>query len=167
MINNYMFGIALNNHPTHSWVRLFKTSKLFSCFVIKYMMEHDKNSDKIFQPSLSIYYNKDHLHLLEHLKYWIINIYASTICKHLPYCTLGRKKLSLGCGGSRGGSGVSLEPPPRLPYEIKYFGLSETKIFHFHRILKKNEIKSAKRTPTPLFTWTHFPEILDQPVQQC
>ena len=24
------------------------------------------------------------------------------------------KRLSLGCGGSRGGSGVSLEPPPRF-----------------------------------------------------
>ena len=46
MINNYMFGIALNNHPTHSWVRLFKTSKLFSCIGIKYIMKHDKNSDK-------------------------------------------------------------------------------------------------------------------------
>ena len=29
--------------------------------------------------------------------------------------------------------------------------VSETKLFHFHRIFKKNEIKSVKQTPTPLY----------------
>ena len=38
-------------------------------------------------------------------------------------------------GGSRGGSGDWLELP----------SLSETKLFHFHGIFKKNKIKSAKR----------------------
>ena len=55
-----------------------------------------------------------------------------------------------------GGSGA-LEPPPpphasvfKYSMKMKYFGLDETKLFHFHGIFKKNEIKSAKRTPTPL-----------------
>ena len=39
------------------------------------------------------------------------------------------------------------------------------KLFHFHGIFKKNEIKSAKWTPTPLFIYeTPFPEILDLPL---
>ena len=58
-------------------------------------------------------------------------------------------------GGSRGGgSGGSLEHPPctqppifKYPMKIKLFGLSETKLFHFHGIFKKNKIKSAKLTP--------------------
>ena len=33
--------------------------------------------------------------------------------------------------------------------KMKYFGLNETKLFHFHGIFKKNEIKSAKRNPDP------------------
>ena len=32
------------------------------------------------------------------------------------------------------------------PMKMKLFGLSETKLFHFHGIFNKNEIKSAKRT---------------------
>ena len=31
---------------------------------------------------------------------------------------------------------------------MKKFGLSETKLFHFHGIFKKNEIQSAMRTPS-------------------
>ena len=31
---------------------------------------------------------------------------------------------------------------------MKKIGLSETKLFHFHGIFKKNEIKSAMRTPS-------------------
>ena len=34
---------------------------------------------------------------------------------------------------------------------MKSFGLSETKLFHFHGIFKKNEIKSAKPTTTVTF----------------
>ena len=40
----------------------------------------------------------------------------------------------------------------------------ETKLFHFHGIFKKNGIKSVKRTPTLLYVWTPFPEILDPPL---
>ena len=54
-------------------------------------------------------------------------------------------------GGSSGGSRGSLEPPslPRFKYpmKMKQFGLIETKLFDFHGIFKKNEIKSAKWTP--------------------
>ena len=53
-------------------------------------------------------------------------------------------------GWSRGGSGNSLEPPLPLvfkkPIKMKWFGLSETKLFHFHWIFRKIEMKSAKRT---------------------
>ena len=45
-----------------------------------------------------------------------------------------------------------------------YFIFSETKLIHFHGIFKKNEIKSAKRTTTPLHIRTPFPEILDPPL---
>ena len=53
-------------------------------------------------------------------------------------------------GGSRAGSGGSSNPPPPPPFldnpmKMKY----ETKLFHFHGIFKKNEIKSAKLTPNP------------------
>ena len=54
-------------------------------------------------------------------------------------------------GGSRGGSGGSSEnpsPPPVFKYPMK---MSETKLFHFHGIFKKHEIKSAKQTPLPLY----------------
>ena len=40
----------------------------------------------------------------------------------------------------------------------------ETKLFHFHGIFMKNEIKSAKRTPTHLYIRTPIPEILDPPL---
>ena len=33
------------------------------------------------------------------------------------------------------------------PMKTKKFGLSETKLFHFHGIFRENDIKSAKRTP--------------------
>ena len=42
-------------------------------------------------------------------------------------------------------------PAIKYPMKIKYFGLTETKLFLFHGILKINEIKSAKRTPTSLY----------------
>ena len=37
---------------------------------------------------------------------------------------------------------------------MKYFGLSETKLFYYNGIFKKNELKSAERTPIPLYTRT-------------
>ena len=48
-------------------------------------------------------------------------------------------------------SGGSLETPSwptifKYPMKMKQFGLSETKLFHFHGTFMKNEI-SAKRTP--------------------
>ena len=49
----------------------------------------------------------------------------------------------LGTGGvySKGSRGDKLDPPRPLfiknPMNMKYFGLNETKLFHFHRILKK------------------------------
>ena len=57
---------------------------------------------------------------------------------------------------SRGVSGGSLNPPLPVPhfkmsYENEKNGLIETKLFHFHRIFKKNERKSAKPTPKPLY----------------
>ena len=39
----------------------------------------------------------------------------------------------------------------KYPMKMKYFGLTETKLLHFHGIFKINEIKSAKRAPTPLY----------------
>ena len=43
-------------------------------------------------------------------------------------------------------------PPPlsaiKYRMKMKWFGLSEAKLFHFHGIFKINEMKSAKRTPT-------------------
>ena len=50
------------------------------------------------------------------------------------------RKGSLCSGGSRGGSGGSLESPSPVfnyPMKMKKFGLSETKLFHFHGIFKK------------------------------
>ena len=43
-------------------------------------------------------------------------------------------------GGSRGVQGVRLNPLPlvfKYPIKMKWFGLSETKLFHFHGIFKK------------------------------
>ena len=66
----------------------------------------------------------------------------------------------LNSGGSRGGSGSTLERPLTLsrfwfPMKMKQFIFKETKIIckllQFHGIFKKNEIKSVKRTP-PLYT---------------
>ena len=97
-----------------------------------------------------------------------------TIVRLLPGTSCSQVELSyLASGGSRGGPGGSLEPPSPLPIvkypmKMKLFGLTETKFFHFHRIFKKNEIKSAKRTQTLLyirapFPGSTFPEILDPP----
>ena len=65
------------------------------------------------------------------------------------YCNdhLKNQKIS---GGSRGGSGGPLEPhslPPcfTFPMKMTQFVLGESKLFHFHVIFVKNEIKSAKR----------------------
>ena len=57
--------------------------------------------------------------------------------------------LILSSGRSRGGSLKPSSPPPvvKYPMKMKSFGLNETKLFHFHGIFKKKEIKSAKRTP--------------------
>ena len=57
-----------------------------------------------------------------------------------------------------GVQGVRLNPPPRphvfkYPMKMIYFGLTE--------ILKKTEIKSAKRTPTHLYILNPSPETLD------
>ena len=43
---------------------------------------------------------------------------------------------------------LSIPTPPvfKYPMKVKYFGLSEIKLFHFHGIFK-NEIKSATQTP--------------------
>ena len=51
--------------------------------------------------------------------------------------------------------------------KVKLFGLSETKLFHFHGIFKTNEIQSTKRTPTSLYIWTPFLETLDPPLGMC
>ena len=53
----------------------------------------------------------------------------------------------------RGFRGFARTPEPassffKYPMKMKYFGLTETKLFHFHGKYKKNEIKSAKRTPS-------------------
>ena len=44
-------------------------------------------------------------------------------------------------------------------------GLSETKLFHFHGVFKKNKIKSAKRTPHTFIYMNIFPQILDSPLE--
>ena len=46
----------------------------------------------------------------------------------------------------------SLSPVFKYRMKMKLFGLSETKLFYFHGIFKKNKIKSKKQTPyEPLF----------------
>ena len=57
-------------------------------------------------------------------------------------------------GGSRGGWLEPPSPSPIFKYPMKMKCFGETKLFHFHRIFKKNEIKSAKHTPTSLNIWT-------------
>ena len=52
--------------------------------------------------------------------------------------------------------------PPSHPPFLNI--LSETKLFHFHGIFKKNEIKSAKRTPHTFIYMNPFPEILNCPL---
>ena len=52
-----------------------------------------------------------------------------------------------GGGGGGWGQWVRSNPNPRPQFLIIQFGLTETKLFHFHGIFKKNEIKSEKRTP--------------------
>ena len=51
--------------------------------------------------------------------------------------------------------GFCSKPPPdpvfKYPMIMKQFGLNETKLFHFHGIFRKNEMKSAKRTPIHLY----------------
>ena len=59
-------------------------------------------------------------------------------------------------GGSRGVHWVRSNPLPapsfKYPMKMKQFGLSETKLFHFHGIFKKNEIKSQSE-PQHLYTY--------------
>ena len=44
----------------------------------------------------------------------------------------------------RGFAGIpSFAPVYKYPMKMQLFGLSETKLFHFHGIFKKNEIKLA------------------------
>ena len=49
--------------------------------------------------------------------------------------------------------GVAWAPPPPLPPSFLNIlrKWNNLELFHFHGIFKKNEIKSAKRTPTPLY----------------
>ena len=102
------------------------------------------------------------------------------ICPKSHWATaLQRKSLkfkNIYCsGGSRGVQGVCSNPPPHplfinilwiwnnlVSVRPNYF--SETKLFQFHGIFKKTEIKSVKWIPTPLYIWTHFPEIQDLPL---
>ena len=61
-------------------------------------------------------------------------------------------------GRSRGvSSNPLLAPVFKYPMKMKKFGLSETKLFHFHGILKKNEENQLYMIP--------FPENLDPPLQ--
>ena len=68
---------------------------------------------------------------------------------------IGQLNSHTSSGGSRGGSGGSLEPhslPNVFKYLLKMKRFDETNLFHIHEVFKKNEIKSTKRTPTPLYT---------------
>ena len=50
--------------------------------------------------------------------------------------------------------GFAQTPTPlvfKYPVKMKYFALSEAKLFHFHGIFEKNEIKSEKRTQHLLY----------------
>ena len=72
---------------------------------------------------------------------------------------------------SEGAQGVGLNPLPAPHFKISYengskFGFSETKLFHFHGIFKKNEIKSAKRTPIPFYIRNPGSAPADFPVQK-
>ena len=71
--------------------------------------------------------------------------------------------MNVNSGGSRWGSGGSLEPAPsprlQLSHENEIIWSHEN-----HRIFKKSEIKSEKRSPTPLYIWTPFTEILEPPL---
>ena len=48
-------------------------------------------------------------------------------------------------------------PHPCFKYPMK----NETKLFHFHGILRQIRENQQSEPPTPLYIWTRFPEILD------
>ena len=52
-------------------------------------------------------------------------------------------------------------PSIKYSMKMKWFGLDETKLFHFHRIFK---IQSTKRNQYRLYIWNPFPGILDPPL---
>ena len=105
--------------------------------------------------------------LFIHVGWWEPKFVKFLIC-HSEHMLLVLKRTISFSGGSRGGSGGSLEPPSLPPFlnilqckKMKLFGLNETKLFYFHGMFKKNEIKSAN--PTLLYIWNPFPEMLDPP----
>ena len=61
----------------------------------------------------------------------------------------------------------SRELPPhphfKYPMKMKQFGLSETKLFHFHGAFKKNEINQQSE-PHTFIHIIPYPEILDPPL---
>ena len=80
---------------------------------------------------------------------WLIDHYANfvMICAYInPLSTQWR--ILRGFGGS-----LQAPPPPppvfKYPMKMKQFGLSKTKLFHFHGIF--NSIKSAKQSLKPLY----------------
>ena len=52
-------------------------------------------------------------------------------------------------------------PVFKYPLKMKYFGLNETKLFHFYGIFKKKRNKISKVNPNPFLHMNPFPEILD------
>ena len=68
------------------------------------------------------------------------------------------------------GSLEPLLPPPifKYPMKMKLFGLSETKLFDFHRIFEKNEKNQQSEHHIPLYIYMYMnpkvPEILDPPL---
>ena len=68
----------------------------------------------------------------------------------------------------RGFRGFAWTPPPsphfKYPMKMESFGLSETKLFHFHGIYKQNEMKSAKKTP---YLYTYEPPFQKSWIRPC
>ena len=64
--------------------------------------------------------------------------------------------------GFRGFARTPLPAGPGLKYpmKLKKIGLIETKLFHFHGIFKKYDLKSSKRTTTPLYIHLYEPPFM-------
>ena len=102
------------------------------------------------QASLPINVISSHSTLLTHL----LNMHM-TVLQPIQLDTLHARQWRI----QRGFRGFVRTPSRpsvfKYPKKMEYFGLTETKLFHFHGICKKNVIKSVKRSPL-LYTSGHL-----------